>query len=57
MGNQRTDYPGSQMEKGFQEGMISLLNVAERLGKKTENLPLGNVKVIDPHNTVSSVYV
>lgn len=57
MGNQRTDYPGSQMEKGFQEGMISLLDVAEKLGKKTENLPLGNVKVIDPHNTVSRVCV
>lgn len=45
------------MKKGFQEGMINLLNVAERLCKKPENLPLGNVEVIDPHNTVSRVCV
>lgn len=45
------------MKKGFQEGMINLLNVAERLCKKTENVPLGNVEVIDPHNTVSRVCV
>lgn len=40
------------MKKRFQEGIINLLNVAERLCKKTENLPFGNVEIIDPHKVV-----
>lgn len=50
-------YPGSQVRKRFQEGIINLLNVAERLCKKTENLPFGNVEIIDPHKVVFRVCV
>lgn len=32
--------------------MITLLNVAEMLSKKTQNLPFGNVKAADPHKVI-----